>query len=399
MTRGAASAGAILLARPVSFKMLTAMAALIVVGSLAFFMCFSTNATARLPGVLTPESGVLRVVADRDAFVAERHVSEGQAVKAGEVLFLLRAGRDDPQRENVDATVARLMAQRRHSVLADARHRRMQDEQRLAAASRRVDALGDEQRRLESELALQARRVALCDAALARQQQLQRAGMGTVAATQDREIAAIDARQRQSQLEGALASSHRDEEAATRELSAARLQRDRDEEGHARALAVLDQEVVEHQTRRETLVRAPAQGRVSALQVGPGQPVAARETLAQLWPEGSALEAELQAPSRAAAFMAEGMAVRLQLEAFPHQTFGALTGQVRSVDLVTSGPESTYRVRVRLSRPSLLARGIEHPLRPGMRLEAIVPLERRRLYEWILDPIKRLSPAQSPLER
>ena len=410
-----APGGALLLARPVGFAMGTALAVFIVLGLLAQFLCCSASATARLPGVLTPESGLLRIVADRDGRVAERRVSEGQAVRAGEVLFVLRGGRGDAQGEgrgeshdehrgehrgeDVDTTVVRLLKQRRDSLVAESHHRRQQEAHGLDAARVRIDALREDQRRLASEIALQSRRVALDDDAFDRQRRLQQAGMSTVSAAHAHEIAAIEARQRLSQLEGAWASSRRDERAALLALRAAVLQQGRDEEGHARALAALDQEVAQHQARGETLILAPDAGRVSALKAGPGQSVAAREALAHLWPDGSALEAELQAPARAAAFMTEGLPVRLQVDAFPHQTFGALTGWVRSVDLVAAGPEAAYRVRVRLDRPTLVARGVAHPLRPGMRLQAIVALERRRLYEWVMDPLRRLSATQAPVER
>lgn len=402
-----APGGALLLARPVGFAMGTALAVFIAGGLLALFLLCSISATARLPGVLTPESDLLRIVADRDGRVAERRVSEGQAVRAGEVLFVLRTGVGDAQGEDhgegegegAGDAVLRLLKQRRDSLVAESHHRRRQDAHGLDAARGRIESLREDQRRLASELALQRRRAALDDDALDRQRQLQQAGMSAVSATHAREITAIEARQRLSQLEGTWASSRRDERAALLALRATVLQQAREEEGHARALADLDQQVAEHRARRQTLIRAPDAGRVSALKAGPGQSVAAREALAHLWPDGSALEAELQAPSRAAAFMTEGLPVRLQVDAFPHQTFGAVTGQVRSVDLVAPGPEAAYRVRVRLDRPTLAARGVEHVLRPGMTLQAIVPLERRRLYEWVIDPLRRLSAMQPAPER
>ena len=155
-----APGGAILLARPVGFAMWTALAVLVVVGLLAFFLLCSTSATARLPGVLTPESDLLRIVADRDARVAERRVSEGQPVQAGEVLFVLRGERGDArgEGEGEDVAVARLTARRRDSLVAEARHRRLQEAQDLEAARARVEALREDQRRLDSEVVLQRRR-------------------------------------------------------------------------------------------------------------------------------------------------------------------------------------------------------------------------------------------------
>ncbi|WP_343636976.1 HlyD family efflux transporter periplasmic adaptor subunit [Roseateles sp.] len=398
---GNALHGTILLARPVSFAVLTALAAAIVAALLAFILCFSASATARLPGVLTPSGGVLRVVADRAGRVVERRVAEGQSVRAGDGLFLLGSERGDARGGSTDAAVSRLIAHRRDSLIADTGHRQAQGRQRLAALRDRIAALDGDLRRLEDEHRLSHRRVELDRAALDRQHALQAHGMSTASAAQEREAALIDARQRLSQQERASAAARRERAAVLQDARDLELQLRRDDESAARSLAAIEQELAEHDGRREVLIRAPRAGVVSALRAEPGQSVAAGELLAQLWPADGELEADLRAPSHAAAFLAPGMAVRLHLDAFPHQKFGAIEGRVRDVDLIASEPAAAgeppaYRVRVRLPRQSLSARGADHALRPGMTLEAVAPLERRRLYEWLIDPLKQLGDALSP---
>jgi membrane fusion protein len=49
--------------------------------------------------------------------------------------------------------------------------------------------------------------------------------------------------------------------------------------------------------------------------------------------------------------------------------------------------EPIYRITVDLARQSVTAYGAQVPLQPGMALEADVALERRRLFEWVLDPL------------
>ncbi len=46
-----------------------------------------------------------------------------------------------------------------------------------------------------------------------------------------------------------------------------------------------------------------------------------------------------------------------------------------------------YRVIVALRRQSVMAYGMPEPLRPGMLLEADILGERRRLIEWIFEPL------------
>ncbi len=50
-----------------------------------------------------------------------------------------------------------------------------------------------------------------------------------------------------------------------------------------------------------------------------------------------------------------------------------------------------YRIAVELARQSATAYGEDIPLQPGMRLDADVLIERRQLYEWVLEPIFTLT--------
>lgn len=53
--------------------------------------------------------------------------------------------------------------------------------------------------------------------------------------------------------------------------------------------------------------------------------------------------------------------------------------------------EPLYRVRVRLERQSITTYGQAQPLKAGMALDASVLLERRKLYEWVLEPLYSIS--------
>ena len=73
---------------------------------------------------------------------------------------------------------------------------------------------------------------------------------------------------------------------------------------------------------------------------------------------------------------------------FPTSALGpaeqaALLGEVRS-------SEPVYRIVVQLDRQTVSAYGAEHALLPGMALEADILLERRRLVEWVFEPLYAL---------
>jgi membrane fusion protein len=106
-------------------------------------------------------------------------------------------------------------------------------------------------------------------------------------------------------------------------------------------------------------------------------------------------------PSSAVGQLRPGQRVRLMLDAFPHQQFGAAVGDVESVSefvlLPTDIPptfgirEATYKVRIKLRDDSIGGAGERYPLRPGMLLAAEIIVEDLRLVDWLLQPLRHMA--------
>jgi membrane fusion protein len=99
----------------------------------------------------------------------------------------------------------------------------------------------------------------------------------------------------------------------------------------------------------------------------------------------------------------------LRYQAFPYQKFGHHVGHVLAVSRTplhaselaalplaetsrkgTNGgaaAEPKYRITVSLDKQAVQAYGQAQPLAAGMQLEADVLLDRRRLIEWIFEPL------------
>ncbi|WP_431259900.1 HlyD family efflux transporter periplasmic adaptor subunit [Roseateles chitinivorans] len=145
---------------------------------------------------------------------------------------------------------------------------------------------------------------------------------------------------------------------------------------------------------------------MSTVLAEPGQVVQAGTQLAALLPARTPLQAHLYAPSSAVGFLRPHQAVLLRYQAFPYQKFGQQQGEVLQVsrtplqaaELAQLGlpaamaqGEPMYRITVQLQRQSVQAYGQDQTLSPGMLLEADVLLERRRLIEWIFEPLLSLA--------
>jgi membrane fusion protein len=101
--------------------------------------------------------------------------------------------------------------------------------------------------------------------------------------------------------------------------------------------------------------------------------------------------------------------VRLRFEAFPYQKFGHQNGHVLQVSRTPLAPselaglplagaltadnsaEPMFRITVAMDEPKLRAFGGEQTLVAGMRMQADVLLERRRLIEWLFEPLLGLT--------
>ena len=110
-----------------------------------------------------------------------------------------------------------------------------------------------------------------------------------------------------------------------------------------------------------------------------------------------------------AAFLAKGQKVRIRLDAYPYQKYGMVTGSVTAVTqspyAVTELPAHVatavqsdnenqslyYQARVELDSQSIRANGEDTKLKAGMIFEADVMQEKRRLYEWVLEPIYSMT--------
>ncbi len=142
-------------------------------------------------------------------------------------------------------------------------------------------------------------------------------------------------------------------------------------------------------------ITAPVSGIVATQIVKTGQAVQEGQPMLTLLPGDGALEAELLVPSRSIGFIAPGDAVLLRFQAFPWQKFGHQRGEIASIGRSplspAGGDQPLYRVTVALARQSVTAYGQAEALKPGMLLDADILGERRRLIEWLFEPLYSLK--------
>jgi membrane fusion protein len=296
------------------------------------------------------------------------------------------------------------LEERERSLRDAAQQQQLLVESQQAALARRLQALELEIAQIESEAVLQRQRLALAQQSLARLESLRNEQFISPAQVQTKSEEVLGLQAQAQALERQRAGLARERAELEGERRGLPLIARSAQGGIARDLAMLAREAAEQDAVRQLVVRAPQAGTVSAVLAEPGQSVSAASALANLVPEGATLQAQLFAPSSAVGFVRSGQPVRLRFEAFPYQKFGHRQGRVvqvsrtplatselNALSLPQSGPagEPLFRITVELDRDPERIKAL--PLVAGMRLDADVLLERRRLVEWLFAPLAGLS--------
>jgi membrane fusion protein len=399
---GARAYGQVVLANSASSWLLTGLFGAIATGIATFLVFANFTRSAQVSGVLVPVGGLLRVIAPSAGVVADEPVRAGQTIANGSQLLSLRSQRGGAAAATTDEALATLLHARRDSLNGDLQQLTSQSVVREVAARRRLTELGDEAQQLQSQIELQQRRVALSQQATQRYVELQARGFVADAQLQDRQSDWLDQQQRLAELTRARLAATREQAAAHAEWQDLKLQAQRDLEAARRNLTLLDEELTENAVRRELVLRATTAGTVAAITIERGQSVLAGQLLAVIVPAGSELEAELYAPSRAAGRLRAGMIVRLRYQGFPYQRYGQFAGRIREVAgtavaadeigaaaqaLAGRSGEPLYRVRVRLETQAVNVNGLRVALKSGAQLDASIQLDRRRIIQWLFDPV------------
>ena len=394
--------GSIQLVRPVSLAVLTAFVVLTAVAVVSYLVFGEYTRKARVSGFLVPDRGIIRLMSPQVATVVESHAAEGVAVHQGDVLFVLAVGQATLSGDTQAAVQSSLSARQR-SLQGASRQRGALEQNQTTALDRQIEDMRREMSSMAAEGDLQRERLGLAQQALARLESLLNDNFVSSAQVQTKseEVLGLKA---QLQALDRLRSAH------LREISALQAQRRelpmraQAQQGEIdRDLAALAQQSAENEARQRVVVRAPQDGVVTGVLAQVGQTVTPSAAMASLLPADARLQAQLFAPSSAVGFVRPNQTVQLRYQAFPYQKFGHQTGAVTQVSRsplqaselaglplqtgATGNSEPLYRITVTLDQQSVAAYGQAQALVPGMQLEADVLLDRRRLIEWLFEPV------------
>ena len=396
--------GEVVIARPVSLKLVSALIVGLAVVALSFLGMGGYTKKAKVAGYLIPSDGLVRVTGQQIGVVNTVRVTEGQLVKAGDALLTVSVDRGISADRGAQASVARQLNDRRESLRKDLEDVRHLASQNLTALTRKLEERERELTIIDREIETQRSRVEIANTAAGQFQELAKSKFVSQVQLLQKRGEALDQEAKQQALVRQRSSLLREIADVREDIKSHPTRSARDLSNVERALSSIEQDVLENESKREVVLTAPRDGRVMSLMATTGQNINANSVLLSIVPGNSALEAHLFAPSRAIGFVVAGQQVNLRYQAFPYQQYGHQRGVVSAVSSVaiqateTTFPVSTqstteplYRIVVRL--PALTHGTSESTLvlKPGMQVEGDVLVDRRSLLEWAFEPVIALK--------
>jgi hemolysin D len=387
--------------------------------------CFGQiEVVATAQGKVVPNDRTKTIQPFETATVKRILVSDGQQVKAGDVLIELDATTAQADRDRIqgDLALARLQVARGQALLATldqgspprlTRPEGVSDAQLAEAQRLLLGQVNEHQAKLARIEADTARR----EAELRSTQELVRKLEQTVPIAQQRardyrnlmdqnyisRHGFLEREQNRIEQEADLANQRsrlKELEAALREVrgqrqelvaETRRVTLDSISDGLQKR-AALEQELLKADTRGRLMqLSAPVDGTVQQLAVHTvGGVVTPAQALMVLVPQDNPLEVEAFIENKDIGFVKPGQDAEIKVETFQFTKYGTLHARVASVSHDAINDEKRgliYSTRVRMDKSTLLVDGTEVRLSPGMSVSVEVKTSQRRVIEYFLSPL------------
>ena len=392
------------LVQPIPLRLSALVIALCAIATLAFLFTGSYSKRSRLVGTVASSSGVLRVHAPADGRLQLAGIAEGDRVAAGQALFSL----DVSALTEVGSTgevLAERLREQRDQVAAQIEFVAAEETMRRRRLGRLLEVQRSMVRALDERIESTDSYAALLQSEQDRFIRARAEGVVVQQEVDDRRTRLVTEQNRRDDLRLQLSEWMMRTDETELQIdsagytSAARLS-DLNKE-----LAELDASIAEAASQNSIELVSQIDGTVTALSATEGQMILAHAPVVTVVPDAGRLEVHFDASDTAVAHVREGDEVLLRYAAFPHQQYGQYRGVVESVTqapVVDAGtgdeadaPVNLYRVVVVPEIDHVGLDGERFDLQIGMTVEADVNLESRRLYEWIIGPLRGMANSAS----
>jgi len=365
------------------------------------FGSYTKRETAQ--GVLVPASGMMTITAMSAGTVVSLPVHEGDSLEKGTHIGTVSSEISTRYGKTREAIASQLDLQKEglNNQLFNLEQLNIET---LKSLQEKVSLLGQQSVELDTIYRQRTQQIQLSNTQLNKMNAMRKEGYASNTQVEQQQNDLLDARVRLQDVARQRIDVRQQLAQAQQQLREQPITYYQQKNDLQQKLSELTQSMMENESRRSVELRAPEKGTVSAVLVKQGQVVTAGQTLAMVLPENARLQARIMLSSRAIGFIRPGQRVVLRYQSFPWQKFGQQYGTVLEISKSALSPqeivtitgdsqvkESMYQVKVTLDKQTAQAYGKQSTLRPGSGLDADFIVDKRHIYEWVLEPRNALG--------
>ena len=393
---------------------LVSFASMVVAVGIAALITFGSYARrVDMEGSVLPSAGLMAISSPSAGWIAALAVREGQLVEKGALLYRLdldtttEDGRTQQQIINTQTATREMLTQEVDRKIRMSEETRKQLRQKIENLKVQIDQLGGQITMHQGFFKTINKEYNLFLGLLERHQ-------AALNEMQSREQAWMQAQSKLQELESSKLRLLGELNDAQYQLATVAISTADEIDALKTRILDIDEKLANSKAHRSIEIHAPEAGVVTAIVGHPGQVVSTGAPMLKIVPQPAIMHAELLAPSSAIGFINQRDRVRLRYSAFPYQKFGEYWGTVVSVSDAALTPEEVqsllagaqpgkqglsggvspakqlgplYRVIVQPDSQFVNVYGEQHKLPASMPVQAYALLDRRLLYQWILEPL------------
>lgn len=376
---------------------------LITAATALFFIFGSYTKYESSTGELLPKNGMLIIPPPVSATVVDIPVKEGQHVEKDDVLMVL-SSEVSTQLGQTRQVIAENLKGQRERLQQDLVTLEKLHQVEMKGLTDTIASLKLQQEQLKLQLTHRRKQVSLAKMQLDKLEAMHNEGYASSRQMEEQESNLLDSQARYQEYQRQLLDISQKIVQTEQQLHEKPLDDEKKRNNIERQLADNRQSMAENEARRSFELRAPKSGYVGMIMVKNGQMLTAGQSAIAVLPSNTELVARIMVNTQSIGFIQPGQRVVLRYKAFPYQKFGQQYGKVIEVSRTALSPqevttltgknniqEQQYRVLVSLDKQSITAYAQNEKLKPGMALDADFIVDKRRLYEWVLEPIFALG--------
>lgn len=163
------------------------------------------------------------------------------------------------------------------------------------------------------------------------------------------------------------------------------------------SLNMVDVDLIKYKQSRSYIIKAPITGTIASVTYKRGQYINSAKPLLKILPVNSDLEVELFVPIRKSGFIHKNANVIIRYDAYPYERFGTYKAIINDISqsILTDEEEDNpikirepyYKATALLESENVLLYGKKVRIQDGMTITGIVLGSKRKVWQWILDPI------------